>query len=284
MKDFQKYCYPGTHCSEQMVKTDESVCLRVIHFRPVSISPYPPLVMVVGLATYIESFKAIIGELTRDFEIYYIETREKSSSVLSRKVKFDMETVAQDIVKIIELFELSHHQYILFGYSYGATVIEEAYHHLESKPTCLLLLSPAPSFYYPRWSLPLIKIGVPFYKVIKPTAKWYLRNFVINRQEDNEMYLFTSHTLDQADPGKLKNSILAVAGHEFFDKLEYIDCPTLIIDTSRDGFHRYEDIKRMEKSIKVSTYIDLERTKRTHSPELGIVIRNYLNGLSVNNV
>ncbi len=62
--------------------------------------------MVVGLATYIEGFQAIVGELTRDFEVFYIETREKSSSILSGKVKFDMETIARDIISIIKLFEL----------------------------------------------------------------------------------------------------------------------------------------------------------------------------------
>jgi pimeloyl-ACP methyl ester carboxylesterase len=282
MEDYLQFCYPGTHSKAHMLQIDKNVCLRVIHFTPVTPSIYPPVVMVVGLATYIEGFQSIVAELTRDFEVYYIETREKSSSKLSGTVRFDMETIAGDIIFIIKVFRLNLRQYILFGYSYGATVLSEAYCHLESKPSCLLLLSPTPSFYYPRWSLPLIRIAVPFYKVIKPTAKWYLRNFVINRKEDNEMYLFTSHTLDRADPWKLKNAILAVAGHEFFEKLESIDSPTLIIDTSRDGFHRNEDIRKMVKSIKGSTYIDLETNKRTHSPEIGRVIRGYINGLPVN--
>ena len=279
MEADQPYCYPGTHCEEHMLQIDERVCLRVIHFVPLVTSVYPPIVMVAGLATYIESFQPVVIELSRDFELFYIETREKSSSVLSGKVKFDMETVARDITFIIQFFGLNIRKYILFGYSYGATVITEAYGYLESKPDCLLLLSPTPSFYYPRWSLPLIQVAVPLYGIIKPTAKWYLKNFVINRKEDNEMYLFTSHTLDRADPKKLKNAILAVAGLEFFDKMEFIDSPTLIIDTSRDGFHRKEDTRRMVSSIIGSTYIDLERNKRTHSPEIGAVIRNYLNGL-----
>ena len=82
--------------------------------------------MVVGLATVIESFQGIIGGLTRDFEVYYVETREKSSSRLLGKVKFDMETVAFDILSVLRFLELPFKKYILFGYSYSAAVIVEA--------------------------------------------------------------------------------------------------------------------------------------------------------------
>lgn len=279
MEDYQQYCYQGTHCSEQMFQTDEFVSLRVIHFKPVTLSPYPPIIMVVGLATLIESFRGIIYGLSRDFEIYYVETREKSSSHLSKKAKFDIETVAADLKTVIKLLRLSVNQYVLFGYSYSAAIMVEAYRDLESKPLCLLLLSPTPSFYYPRWSLALIRVAVPFYGIIKPIAKWYLGSFVINRKEDNDMYLFTSTALDRADPWKLKNAILAIAGFTVWDKLESIDCPTLIVDTSRDGIHLHADIVRMTNSIKGSTYIDLQYSKRTHGGELSIVIKDYLNNL-----
>lgn len=276
MEDYQQYCYPGTQCQTYMLRTEENVSLRVIHFCPGTPSPYPPLVMVVGLATVIESFKAIIVELTRDFDVYYVETREKSSSQLSGKVRFDMETVALDIVSVIKMLNLSTKPYVLFGYSYSVPVIIEAYHYLEVKPQCLLLLSPTPSFHYPSWSLFLIQFAVPLYGVLKPTAKWYIRNFVINRKEDHEMYLISSRVLDRADPWKLKSAILAVAGYKVWNKLDAIDCSTLIVDTSMDGMHRHEDIVRLARAIKQSTYIDLENNKRTHGAELVHVIRNYL--------
>jgi pimeloyl-ACP methyl ester carboxylesterase len=279
MEDYHQYCYPNTHCDEQMIQIDECVSLRVIHFKPFAVSPYPPLVMVVGLATVIESFQGIIGGLTRDFEVYYVETREKSSSRLSGKVKFDMETIAGDILSILRILELPLKQYILFGYSYSAAVMVEAYRHLQSKPICLLLLSPTPHFYYPRWSLPIIRASVPLYGVLKPIAKWYLRNFVMNLKEDKDMYLFTSRALDRADPRKLKNAILAVAGYQVFDKLEFIDCATLIVDTSKDGIHKHEDIIRMANLIKGSTYIDMENNKRTHGAELTTVIIDYVSNL-----
>jgi pimeloyl-ACP methyl ester carboxylesterase len=277
MQEYHKYTSPGIHCSEQMLKVANNVSIRIIHFTPETDSAYPPLVMVVGLATAIESFEFIIKELTKDFEIYYVETREKSSSQINGKVSFDMETVAGDIIETVNLLGLPGGGYILFGYSFSATVIIESYSRLKAKPASLLLLSPTPSFYYPSWSLFLIRMAVPLYRVLKPTAKWYLRNFTINVKEDKDMYRYSSLALDNADPRKLRDAILAIAGYEVWNKLDSLDCSTLIVDTSKDGIHRHEDIMRMRNLIKNCMYVDLETNNRTHGNELGPVIRRFLN-------
>jgi pimeloyl-ACP methyl ester carboxylesterase len=278
MEDYQQYCQQGTKCVERMIKVNENVSLNVVSFSPANNSNYCPIVMLGGLATLIESFRPLLGELTKDCEVHYIETREKSSSQISGKAKFDIETVGLDIVSIIQTLELKENNYMLFGYSFGATVIIDSYCHLESKPQCMLLLSPTPTFNYPAWSLPIIRLAVPLYPLLKPTAKWYLRNFQINRKEDNEMYLISSRALDKADPQKLKSTILSVVNYIVWERLKLIQCPTLIVATSKDGLHVHEDIKRMENFIKKSDYIDLENNKRSHSAELAIIIRNYLAG------
>jgi hypothetical protein len=54
--------------------------------------------------------------------------------------------------------------------------------------------------------------AVIFSTVLKPTAKWYLRNFTINVKEDKEMYKYSSLALDNADPLKLRDTIPAIAG------------------------------------------------------------------------
>ena len=119
--------------------------------------------------------------------------------------------------------------------------------------------------------------AVIFSTVLKPTAKWYLRNFTINVKEDKEMYKYSSLALDNADPLKLRDTIPAIAGYTVWDKLDSLDCSTLIVDTSRDGIHRHEDIMRMKNAIKNCIYVDLETNNRTHGNEPGPVIRHFLN-------
>ena len=188
MKEYQTYCDPGVLSKEMRIQTEKHVNLRVIHFSPPEKTVYPPVIMVVGLGTFIQSFKGIVSGMTRYFELYYVETREKVSSELSGPVDFDIQTVSKDIINIVHALLPGQNDYILFGYSYGATVLTESYPHLNRKPSALLLLSPTPHFYYPKWSLPLIKRAPSFFPVIKFVAKWYLRNFVINQKEDKDMY------------------------------------------------------------------------------------------------
>ncbi len=94
-------------------------------------------------------------------------------------------------------------------------------------------------------------------------------------------FLLPAH-LTGLTPENLKTQFWQLPDMSFLTSWNLLICPTLIIDTSRDGFHRNEDIRRMVNSIRGSTYVDLEKNKRTHSPEIGTVIRNYLYGLSVN--
>lgn len=280
-QDCQQYCHEGVQCVEQMMKVSDQVSLRVLYFTPAFPSKNIPIVMVDGLSTAVESFRNVIYELARDFPVYYIETREKTSSKISGKVQFGIEAMGLDIISIIELLGLEDDKYILIGYSMGATIISDGYRFLESKPNCMILIEPTPVFHYPKWSIFLIRwFGGTFYWVIMPFGKWYLGKFIINKKEDNEMALITSNSLDQADPGKLRSTILAIAGYKVWDRLNSIRCPVLIVATSKDRLHIHDEINRMVPLIKNCTYIDLETNQRTHSAEMAHVIRNYVTGLS----
>lgn len=94
------------------------------------------------------------------------------------------------------------------------------------------------------------------------------------------MYNYTSRALDLADPQKLRDTFLAIAGYDVRDKLSAIDCSTLIVDTSRDRLHRHEDVLRLVNSIKGSSYVDLMTNTRTHGAELSVVMRNYISSLT----
>lgn len=280
MQDYQQYCHPGTHCSEQMLPVNERVSLRMLSFLPASGPGNAPIVMVAGLSSVIESFKDVLVEITKDFPVYYIETREKSSSKISGKVRFDVETIGMDIEVVLRKLGIKENNYTLMGYSLGATVIVDRFANLTPRPGCILLMEPTPVFHYPKWSLLLIRFAVPLYPVLKPFAKWYLRNFQINTKEDREMALISSRALDQADPFKLKSTILSIANYTVWHRLGSVDCPVLIVATSKDKFHVHEEITRMTGSLKECGLIDMENNKRTHSAEMVMVIRNYINSLN----
>lgn len=280
-KNTRFYCHEGAQCKVLILQVTDQVALRVLCYSPAFNCGNNPIVIIGGLSTIVDSFRNIICDLTKDFPLYFVETRERATSVIKGNVQFDIATMGMDNVAVIRLLGLEDRKYILMGYSFGASVIADSYGFLKSKPGYVLFMEPTPAFHYPGWSIFLIRwFGVPLYKLLKPIGKWYLGKFLINKREDNEMAVISSQSLDNADPEKLRKSILAISNYTVWGKLDAIDCPVLIIGTSKDHLHNHDEITRMVTEIKNCTFTDMETNLRTHSSEMGEVIRSYINNSS----
>jgi pimeloyl-ACP methyl ester carboxylesterase len=252
------------------ILVEDNVRLNVIRFTPVKPESNVPVVMVTGLGTIIESFHKVISFLAQRTPLIFIETREKISSQIEGKTSFGIETQSLDLARIIDYLKLGANSYFLLGYSYGATIVAHSYSILRNKPAGIIFLEPTPVFHYPKWSLILIKyFGSRMYFLINPFAKWYLGHFYINKKEDNEMAVISSKTLDNSNPGKLRRAILDIAGYEVWNRLETIDCKTLVVGTSKDGLHNKKEVERMVQMLENAEYFDLETNQRTHSIEMG---------------
>lgn len=275
--DGDQYGFENSVCTEQMIRLTDQVTLRILCYTPACEAENIPVVLVTGLVTEVKSFVNIIHELSRDFPVYYIETRDKSSSLVHEEVRYDIETMGIDVAEIIQQLGLKSGKFVMVGYSFGAAVIADGFRHFRAIPHSVVFIEPTPVFHYPRWSIKLIKwYGKPLYQIIMPLAKWYLQNIVINKKEDLEMAEISSNSLSHANPDKLRNTVLAIAGYEVWDKLGSISCPALIIGTSKDRLHNRDETSRMVSAIKNSSYIDLENNLRTHSAETAKIIRTFI--------
>jgi pimeloyl-ACP methyl ester carboxylesterase len=262
-----------------MVPLPNGVSLRIVSFSPQSRRQPFPVVLVPGLVSVMLTFKNILIELTRDFVVHYVETREKSSSVVRGKADYDVKSIGSDIIEVISHLDLEDQKYILFGASLGATAMVDRANDFQHSPLCMILLEPNAVFDYPPWSLPVIRYSAPFYRHIRPIAKWYLRKFRVNTEEDYEMYRINCRALDAADPYKLRDAVLAISSYQIWDRLGSVRTPSLVVSASKDTFHRHEDILRIISMIKKSTSCDLESHMRIHSRELVDHVRDYLRTL-----
>src|SRR4030042_4417041 len=107
---------PGVSVLSSMMQASESVRLRVIDFRPPRPGKNPPVVFVAGWITRMETWKDVLEEMTRDFRVIYIETRDKISSEVRGKVSFGVEATGKDVVHLISGFGIGD-GYVLFGSS-----------------------------------------------------------------------------------------------------------------------------------------------------------------------
>ncbi len=279
-ENLQEFCAPGTQVIEEMVKVNPQVSLRVIRFIPSQSTQNPEVVFVPGWISRMEGWKKVLREMTRDFKIYYVETREKISSRVKGKVPFTVEALGKDVKEIVRHYQLKDNQYILFGSSLGATVILDCYRFLEQRPRCLVLIGPNAVFRVPTLGMIIIRLFYPgFYPLIKPVIKWYLRNFRLDVKSDYQQYIKYSRAIDAADPFKLKKAAIAFSSYQVWERLPEISCPALIIGASRDKLHEPENLKRITAMLPNSTYLDMETNQMTHSARVVEEVRRYLRKL-----
>jgi pimeloyl-ACP methyl ester carboxylesterase len=276
-EDLSEYCSAGATYLDERLAISSQVTLRLITFTPPQERASLPVVFVAGWISLIEGWKEVLREMTKDFTVYYVETREKISSEMEGMAGYGVEDIAGDLKHLMDQLDLASGRYILCGSSLGATAILECYRSLTRKPRCLVLIAPNAAFRVPFFWKPVVALFYPgFYALIRPTVKWYLRRFRLNVNADRAQYEKYCHALDAADPWKLKEAVMTVWSYEVWSILKTVDCPTLIVNASKDKLHEPESMKRMVAAIPRGMEIDLETNARTHSRDVVQAIRSYI--------
>ena len=274
------YCAPGTKFTEKMVSVSDNISLRVITFSPPKPTNQPTVLFIAGWISLMRGWQVVLSEMTKDFNVIYVETREKISSNVTGTQDFSVEAIASDLVSLVELFGLEKDKYVMFGSSLGGTSILESYKNLKTLPLCFTLLGPNAEYRVPWWGKFIIKIfWVRLYPGFKQFVKWYLKKFRLDIETDRAQYEKYCNALDAADPKKLKPGALALAKYKVWDILKNIDLPVLIIGASKDLLHEPQNLIQMDKMLPNSTFLDMETNFKAHGPELVEGIRKYIASL-----
>jgi len=278
--DLFQYCTPGASFREEQVAVSDNVSLRVITFSPAEKTNNPPVVFVPGWISLMRGWQVVLREMTKDFDIVYLETREKITSKVNGKVKFGVSEIGGDIVNIIARLSLPEKGYVLFGSSLGATVILDCFRFLNPKPLCLVLIGPNAVFRVSKLWMAFVHCFYPgFYLLLKPVVKWYLRTFRMDVKADYAQYEKYCNALDAADPWKLKKAIIPFSTYRVWDLLPKIDAPVLIVGASKDKLHEPENLEKMISMIPHATHLDMGTNMGTHSIDMVSALRRYLSEL-----
>jgi hypothetical protein len=253
------------------------VTLHSASFYPKDNKGYPPVIFVPGFASVMESFTGILISLASEFTVHYIETRDKASSVVPGNLSFNVRDIASDISCAADKLDMPAGEYILLTYSLGATAAAESFNSIIiRKPALLVLVEPSGVFKIPPWSLFVARWFGWTYSLIKPLILLYIRTFMINIKEDEEMYRIVDRALNAADSGKLIKTYLGISGYKIWDVLPMVDVPTIVIGASSDTFHSLGDAMEISKHINKADYIDLVTNMRSHSPEVTECVKTSL--------
>ena len=271
---FLSHCASGTSVEIKWIGHSDDVSLRCLCFSPAVSSDLPPILFIPGLGSVIENFSGTIKGLTKEFNVFYLETREKRSSLLSGRAGFTVRDVAGDINSAVVQLGFEYDRYIIIGYSLGANSTVESFNGiLEVKPAMIFLAEPNGHFSITGYELFMAKYFWWSYTLIKPLVKIYLKIFRVNAKGDYEMYRIICRALDDADPKKLAAVLAGIAGYSIYPVLGRIDVPAVIIGTSLDKFHGNDEARNIAEGIVSAEYIDLENNIRSHSSEIADIVR-----------
>ena len=81
--NYSDYCSPGTDIQTRYIGVSNKIQLFEIHFTPIKLTKYPPVIFIPGWGSFIHGWKIVLKEMSKHFEIYYIETRKKIFSKIT---------------------------------------------------------------------------------------------------------------------------------------------------------------------------------------------------------
>jgi len=277
---YREYTDESVSVKDYTVTVSDGARLKIIDFIPEGVcSDRPVLIFVAGWISLISGWKGVLREITPLYRTIYVETREKSSSVVTgiNKNNFSMERLKHDLHDVVNELIPSGSGYILAGSSLGASTILEYCTDSDRPPLASVLIGPNSEFRFPRILgdiIPLIHPGM--YNGVKPVIKWYLKNFRLDKKNSADQIAKYERTLDAADPYKLKANALALKNYRVSGTVSNIKIPCLIVGATTDTLHGTESIKKLTASIPGAEYIELASNTETHNEKGGRLIADYI--------
>ena len=213
-------------------------------------------------------------DIMTDFNILYLETREKDSSRLNKKTKNDLDRCSSDIKDVVESLDIDQHRLIVMGSSFSTPIIAHALAHKKIQPKLGVLVGPAIKFKPPPTFMFLTAI-IPgrFITILKPIGRLWIRFF---KSEDEFQAAKYYRVMKEADPVKWKKIGRNFPKLIFRELYRKIPVKMLIVDEAEDKMHETEQTQEVASMIKDSIYIDLRTNRNTHSSPMADAIRDCL--------
>ncbi|MCE7734861.1 MAG: hypothetical protein GPJ54_08300, partial [Candidatus Heimdallarchaeota archaeon] len=164
--------------------------LRHLYYHPEN--PKGRILMYPGMNTLVLSWIDILNGLHEEnFQIDYVESREKHTSKLDKKLKITKERMLLDCVESIKILNLENGEYTAIGSSLGSTTLIHLLADKKIEPNNVILVGPAVVLRVPT----IFRILLPF------TNTWTYNNVA---KKIMQKVIIRKYTNEKADPKQKK--------------------------------------------------------------------------------
>ncbi len=257
---------PDCHIEARHVAASDGYQLRVYSFTPNQSSNLPPVVFIPGWTSVMDGWAPLLSSWAEKRTIHYIETREKRSAIVPKKIRvhdFEMLRHAEDLSEVVSELNLDSNV-LWFGSSLGATVILHGMMDGLLEGDSAFLIAPNSQFRFPTWMVPLtaapwwcysplIRIGLPY-------LKWRLK--------EPKQYIRYKRTLTQAHLLRLKRSVQANRRYDLPADLDRIDAKVAICVAASDTLHTGTDSHGIADALPNGCLVEVPSNQYAHEADL----------------
>ena len=235
-------------CREICVPVDGAE-IRVFHKNPVHKDTVRPVVVVPGWGVVPEIYQEFYRVLHGRVEWFYLETREKNSSrILGRRADMSVGRSARDIGQALEyLGLLGSRDFVLFGTSWGSTLILQGLMDNSLKAPTVVTNDPVHELQFPKWFLKLVTplLPMPVLGVIAPI----LRALLVGSMKEKKQKERNMAIAKNADLWKWKKTAEAAADFQLFRSLASIPQELFVLNGSEDKFHQQLNFPKIANEL-----------------------------------
>ncbi len=237
-----------------------------------------------GFVSVFQGWDEVIEPLSKEFKVYYFESREKSSSIMpNRRIerKVTLTRMAYDLKEVIEQMKLDDTKYITVCSSTGGTIQIEALSNKWINPPGAVMVGP-----YTEYSLHLIvpillSLTPNFVKdFFMPIFRFYMGKFHVDKEKYPEQYKKYVRAGEESNLRKIRKVIWRMGNkYSCWEMVPKVETKTLLIGAAEDKMHTTEMTQRVHELLPNSEYKDLGTNKATHSQPLVDSVKKFINEL-----
>ena len=232
------------------------------------------LLLLPGWNTVVLAWDEVLMEASKDFDIVYLDSREKGSSKLAKKSKNDANRHSSDIQEVLKKLKLDESKLIIFTSSFSVFLAADGLAKKKFGSFFTIFLGPSRRFNMPPTTRYIMHVLPNFVlDITKPFWKWWIRK---RKSEDPEQAAKYIRALDEADAKKWRSVAKRFAFGHFGETYKKIESQVVVIGMEKDKMHKSEEAKSISDFMKNSTYIDMETNKKTHTSEMVEEIRKLI--------
>ena len=262
---------PEANAEELFVEVAPNISIRVLRWVPAdsSAASLDPAVVVPGWGSVFEGWRPLLTEWVSRRPIGYIETREKKSARITRKVRredFKMRHHGHDVAAVLDEFGIDSSEVDWFSSSLGATLLIDAYQNDVLAGRSSILLAPNPDFKFPLWARILLKMPLP--KFIHPALVRFAVWVVERRTKEEGQRIRYRRALMSQDLERLLLSSRANIRYSLPQDLSRVSVPCAVMTAKSDTLHGMDKVLDIVDRLPNAVLIEVPSNQYAHEADV----------------